>query len=170
MEFQLDFEYFYHVIKLSYYLPKNTRKGKTMCITPVAETSICIFFPGSLLISLITTIICSLDTAPVSCIDSCYTVQQTLFPSECKCALHIRAAFQSVPLSSESRKFYKQSSVNNWRSSKWKSGEWLIYKAAFSSENPNCINTPAWCWWSHNWQGCCFKRGNKYPWRPYLLG
>lgn len=42
--FQLDLEYVNHVIKLSYYFPKNTRKGKMMCLTPVTETSICTFF------------------------------------------------------------------------------------------------------------------------------
>lgn len=43
--FQLDLEYVNRVIKLSYYFPKNTRKGKMMWLTPVTETSICTFFP-----------------------------------------------------------------------------------------------------------------------------
>ena len=32
MGFQLDFAYFNHVTKLSYFFPKNTRKGKTCAL------------------------------------------------------------------------------------------------------------------------------------------
>ena len=65
------------------------------CLTPVAETSICTFFLCHRLIRLIATIICSLDTVRVSCKDSCYTAQQTLFPSEWKCVLRIRVSLET---------------------------------------------------------------------------
>lgn len=65
------------------------------CLTPVAETSICPFFLCHRLIRLIATIICSLDTVRVSCKDSCYTVQQTQFPSEWKCGLPIRVSLET---------------------------------------------------------------------------
>lgn len=144
MVFQLDFEYFNHVIKLSYYFPKNARKDD---VPYTCYWNFNLYFLSLChqLISLITTIICSLDIALVSYMDNCYTVQQTLFPAECKSPLHTRASVQTAPLSSESRKFYKLSSVNIGMSSKWKSGEWLIYKVTLFSENLNCINTPAWC-------------------------
>lgn len=115
---QLDFEYFNHVIKLSYYFPMNTRKGKTTCLTPVTETSICTFFPvspayqfnhhnyvlfghcSSFLHGLL------LHSSPDS------------FLLNVNLHLHVRALVQQAPLSSESRKFYKLSNVNIWMSSK----------------------------------------------------
>lgn len=114
MGFLLNFDYFNPLIKLSCYFPKNNRKRKTMCL----HLSLKLQFVLSLchqLISLITTIICSLDTFLVSYMDSCYTVQQILFPSECISPLYIRASVQQAPLS---WKFYRISSVNIWMSSK----------------------------------------------------
>lgn len=116
--FQLDFEYFNHVIKLSDYFPENTRKGKTTCLTAVTETSICTFLLCHQLISGITTIICSFYAILISYRDSCYTVRETLFPSPCKSPVHTRPSVQPAPLSSQSRKFYRLSSVNIWMTSK----------------------------------------------------
>lgn len=100
------------------------------------------------LISLITTIICSLNSVWVSYMDSCYTVQQTHFPLNGNlhcisglwfCRLLVLHWVEEIL------------QTKCWMSSKWKSGERLIYKEAFFSENLNCINSPAWYQWSHKW-------------------
>lgn len=68
--FQLDSEYFNHVIKLSYYFPKNNQERRC-ALHLLLKLQFVLSFPVSPAYRFITTIICSLDIVPFSYMDSC---------------------------------------------------------------------------------------------------
>lgn len=138
-QLQLDFE-FYHVIKLSYYLPKNYQERKDDMSYTCCWSFNLYFLPVSPAYQI--------NHYNYLLFGHCSSFLHRWLPHSSAVSLWMSMyhAYQGFswdrcPLSSPSRKFYKLSSVSDWMVAKWKSRAGLMYKAAFFSANPQGIDT-----------------------------